>query len=318
MKILTFFICSVFVNSSVCQTLDLLKDYELHKTIHYSYTSKNIWLPGNVQRDFTGSVLVSVDSIITSESDSSRSYYLSLREIGHEVLTTIDNNTTSQDVDFIHREIITEYTSHTYRAGSNRIRGWFIPDSTIIFSGCEGFPEDTTIYYTYPQFYRFYHFPNSDTLDFKADTLILRDMWTDCLDFGQSFEYKITTQDGLIEYKYNEFNFFGPPESQIFRKTNVTSINDVVNKVPTHELYTNYPNPFNPRTTIKYHVATSGIVRIEIFDLSGRKVKNLINEFKTPGTYQELFNSQGLSSGVYIYSLKIGNYIKSKKMILLH
>lgn len=79
----------------------------------------------------------------------------------------------------------------------------------------------------------------------------------------------------------------------------------------------NYPNPFNPSTIINYSIPKSGLVVINIYDLLGRKVKSLVNEYKLPGNYNITFNSGNLSSGVYFYQLESGDFISIKKMLLL-
>ncbi|MBK8550182.1 MAG: T9SS type A sorting domain-containing protein [Ignavibacteria bacterium] len=79
----------------------------------------------------------------------------------------------------------------------------------------------------------------------------------------------------------------------------------------------NYPNPFNPSTVIYYNVKNEGITKINIYDNSGRLVKNLVNEFKPTGEYSVDFNAENLSSGIYYYKLEIGNLTKVNKMILV-
>lgn len=82
-------------------------------------------------------------------------------------------------------------------------------------------------------------------------------------------------------------------------------------------LYQNFPNPFNPTTTIKYDIPKEGLVTIKIFDILGREVETLLNEEKPAGKYQITFNAKKLSSGIYFYSIKTGDYIKTLKSILL-
>jgi hypothetical protein len=82
-------------------------------------------------------------------------------------------------------------------------------------------------------------------------------------------------------------------------------------------LYQNYPNPFNPTTTIRYELPQAGQVTIEVFDILGQKVKTILNEFKNAGRYETVFSSAGLASGVYIYQLRVNNFITSKKMLLV-
>ena len=78
----------------------------------------------------------------------------------------------------------------------------------------------------------------------------------------------------------------------------------------------NYPNPFNPTSTINYTIKEIGNVNITIYDALGRKVKELVNEIKTPGSYEVKFDGSNLASGIYIYTMKVNNFFSSKKMIL--
>ena len=84
-----------------------------------------------------------------------------------------------------------------------------------------------------------------------------------------------------------------------------------------YKLYQNYPNPFNPTTKISYQIPTSGNVKITIYDLLGNEVSELINENKNAGYHEVDFNANNLSSGVYFYQIFAGNFIQSRKMILL-
>jgi Secretion system C-terminal sorting domain len=94
-----------------------------------------------------------------------------------------------------------------------------------------------------------------------------------------------------------------------------------------YELGQNYPNPFNPTTKIKYSIpstrsplqgsAKGGFVTLIVYDLLGREVAILVNEEQKTGNYEVDFNGANLSSGVYFYQLRAGNFISTKKMILL-
>ena len=89
------------------------------------------------------------------------------------------------------------------------------------------------------------------------------------------------------------------------------------NPVDNYVLYQNYPNPFNPTTTIRYELPQDGIVTINIYNILGQRVKTILNEFKRADRYEITFNGAGLASGVYFYTLKVNNFIKTKKMILI-
>jgi hypothetical protein len=92
----------------------------------------------------------------------------------------------------------------------------------------------------------------------------------------------------------------------------------IVNKQPyAFQLYNNYPNPFNPSTTIKYSVAEPVRVFIKVYDLLGKEVATLFEGPRQPGNYTLNFDGSKLASGVYMYQMKAGNYIKTKKFVLL-
>lgn len=79
----------------------------------------------------------------------------------------------------------------------------------------------------------------------------------------------------------------------------------------------NYPNPFNPLTKINYSLPNATKVHIRVYDLLGRLVKTLVNEFKEAGSYDVQFDGTGLASGVYFYRIEAGDFVDSKKMVLV-
>ena len=87
--------------------------------------------------------------------------------------------------------------------------------------------------------------------------------------------------------------------------------------VESYELMNNYPNPFNPSTHIKFHVAESGPVTLKVYDVLGNEIKTLLNEDKSPGDYNLVFDGRNLSSGIYLYVLKAGGKTISRKMCLM-
>ncbi|MFC1552977.1 lamin tail domain-containing protein, partial [Candidatus Latescibacterota bacterium] len=79
----------------------------------------------------------------------------------------------------------------------------------------------------------------------------------------------------------------------------------------------NFPNPFNPVTTIPFSLAESGMVTIEVYSILGRSVGKIVDEYMSPGTYNAIFKSTGLAAGIYIYTIKAGNYTETRQMMLL-
>jgi len=88
-------------------------------------------------------------------------------------------------------------------------------------------------------------------------------------------------------------------------------------EVLTYELFSNYPNPFNPTTTIKYQIPGAGFVTLKVYDVLGNEVALLINEQKQAGRFEVSFDASNLSSGVYIYKISVSDFVDTKKMILL-
>jgi len=89
-------------------------------------------------------------------------------------------------------------------------------------------------------------------------------------------------------------------------------------EIPTsYSLSQNFPNPFNPETSIRYSIPIQSHVTIKIYDVLGREVTTLINEEKSVGNYEVKFNSTQFASGVYFYRLQADDYTATKKMIVL-
>jgi len=79
----------------------------------------------------------------------------------------------------------------------------------------------------------------------------------------------------------------------------------------------NFPNPFNPSTTIRYSIPISEFVTLKVYDVLGNEVATLVNEEKPVGTYEVEFSSERLSSGIYYYELRAGQFTQTRKMIIL-
>lgn len=83
------------------------------------------------------------------------------------------------------------------------------------------------------------------------------------------------------------------------------------------QLEQNYPNPFNPITTIRYHLAQADMVTLVVYDVLGREVELLVNEFRPIGQHSVTFSGKNLASGVYLYRLQAGAQVELRKMVLL-
>jgi hypothetical protein len=90
-------------------------------------------------------------------------------------------------------------------------------------------------------------------------------------------------------------------------------------KVNSGEYYlsTNYPNPFNPTTKINYSIQTEGLVSLKVFDILGNEVAFVVNKYQSEGVYEVNFSAAELPSGIYFYRLQAGDFVETKKMILM-
>ncbi|HOI31064.1 MAG TPA: T9SS type A sorting domain-containing protein [Melioribacteraceae bacterium] len=112
------------------------------------------------------------------------------------------------------------------------------------------------------------------------------------------------------EYKFSSrllrFSYYDPTEL----------LND--SEIPDkYKLSQNYPNPFNPTTTISFSIPESQFISLMVYDILGREISTLVNEEKQPGNYKVNFDGSNLSSGVYYYQMRAGQFVETKKLILL-
>ncbi|MDR3666001.1 MAG: FISUMP domain-containing protein [Ignavibacteriaceae bacterium] len=115
---------------------------------------------------------------------------------------------------------------------------------------------------------------------------------------------------GEYNYRLKMIDFNGT-----FKYSNIININ--ISSPDKFELLSAYPNPWNPTTTIRYQVPINIQVKIKVFDALGREVSTLVNEVKQAGIYEVILNGKGLASGIYYYQMKAGNFIGTKKIILI-
>ena len=111
---------------------------------------------------------------------------------------------------------------------------------------------------------------------------------------------------------------------QFYNSGYVIGINKTSSEVPsTFRLEQNYPNPFNPITKIKFDIAplsrrAGGVLTsLKIYDITGREIQTLVNEKLNPGSYEVTFDGSNFASGVYFYQLRTGDFIETKKLVLL-
>lgn len=134
---------------------------------------------------------------------------------------------------------------------------------------------------------------------------------------GKSHWDADSTFNGMID----DVRFYSEaltPEEVIALYESTTDIKVPNNIVQNFILNQNYPNPFNPTTKISYSIPKAGFVTFKIFDLLGKEICTLVNEFQGADTYNVNFDASDMASGIYIYQLNVNNeFIKTKRMVLL-
>ena len=108
------------------------------------------------------------------------------------------------------------------------------------------------------------------------------------------------------------------PGGNVIEFSTVTDIGEpAVNNADGFVLHQNYPNPFNPVTNFKYQIPEQGFVSLKVYDPTGREVAVLVNEEKQPGEHTVQWDALEFASGVYTYKLVAGDFVQSRKMLLL-
>ncbi len=165
--------------------------------------------------------------------------------------------------------------------------------------------------------------------DPRGDTLLTAPAWYEydvvTKEFGESFMWDNPEEgefargidfspDGKIAYVGTFATATPRIKKFVLGGTDVKEIGGVPSE---YNLSQNYPNPFNPTTVINFSIPTNELVTVKVFDILGQEVAELINEVKSAGSYQVDFNASELTSGMYIYQITAGNFVATKKMMLL-
>ncbi|MCZ7609342.1 MAG: T9SS type A sorting domain-containing protein [Ignavibacterium sp.] len=129
--------------------------------------------------------------------------------------------------------------------------------------------------------------------------------------------FSTTINSGNRAYILKTVGRYETDTTFVAKQNNLAKLNEQPIVPTENKLYDNYPNPFNPSTIIKYSLKDDGKVSLKIFNSLGEEVRTLVNEIKPAGNYEVEFNASELPSGIYIYNIQAGEYISSKKMVLL-
>jgi len=125
-----------------------------------------------------------------------------------------------------------------------------------------------------------------------------------------------SVQSSTVSVDYN--TTYSTSASFTLTPESITAVNDPQpNIISGFKLSQNYPNPFNPTTIISYQIPSESKVVLKVYNILGGEVATLVNENKAAGSYSVQFNGSSLASGVYFYQIKAGNFVDTKKLVLL-
>lgn len=164
--------------------------------------------------------------------------------------------------------------------------------------------------------------PNTGQQAFLSDVMIIRKNGSGTnktevhiLDGLNNFQTFLNQTPTILEQTYDNFevmgatwNIFGVDSSAITAKISDETIKEKIEC---------YPNPFNPITKITFSIPYNSNVKLTIFNSNGQVIKQLVNEYKEKGVYESIFDGSNLSSGFYFYRLEAGDFIETKKLVLL-
>ena len=133
----------------------------------------------------------------------------------------------------------------------------------------------------------------------------------------QLFNYNIGP--GYLPNGYNGYSIVAHPgQTNVNFNFTPTDVEQDQSVVPDDfSLLQNFPNPFNPITTIKYQIPISGLITLKVYNVLGNEIASLVNEEKPVGSYNVEFDATNYPSGIYFYILQTGSFIETKKMVLM-
>ena len=270
--------------------------------IYYSTNNGNNWMPAN-------GPLISIESIAASGN-----FVYAAVPSGAGVYRSLDNGVNwilslQSTVDYVEVAAMDDYAYAgaffgEVRYSSNNGGSW---NASI------GFPFETSVFALGP----------------VSDGMILAGTDQDPTWIYSSVDYGVTFQpysEGLAERASVEafavnatFMFAGTDYHGVWRRLRpgVVSVKTEEEIPQEFNLAQNYPNPFNPTTTIRYSIPTSGQVTLDVFNILGENIVKLVDQVKAAGNYEVDFNASDLPSGTYLYQLRAGSFVETKKMILL-
>jgi hypothetical protein len=170
---------------------------------------------------------------------------------------------------------------------------------------------------------------SSGQLGYTIDTYtaspyeILRIVWINSLPVdasGTLFNIYFKSFNGsYTPLTFDSPNVFKDQNNKVIPINLLNGLTDVktTNLPKTFAMYQNFPNPFNPSTSIRFELPKGSNVNLSIYNILGQKIATIVDEYKNPGYYQIRWDARNLANGIYFYSIRTENIVITKKMILL-
>jgi hypothetical protein len=338
---IVFGVLAMFVHPLLAQTVDILKSFQTGREWTYLYSISGMFsvaFPSDTTTTittFSGTHTLKIERITFDSAGGVQTFHLKLRTKGTEKVITRVRTVSTREIDTAYSSSVVENFNLNYRASTHHIQGWLFPEVLPGYS--RRCPRDTaTIYYPYLRYFRYYSLASQDTFERRGNRLVFRSLFTDCLDNARRIIYTIVPDSGLVEFMVDDWGYFFPSTTTVFQFSKITNVEHTPLAPEDFALYQNYPNPFNPTTRIEYTVGSKQHVSIKVYDILGREVRELVNEWKEPGKYSVVWDGQDnfgdiSASGMYFYRMQVipmsrddvpqsgitGAFVQTKKLMLL-
>lgn len=230
------------------------------------------------------------------------------------------NKTTNAGVNWAHQYTKATDMTKTYRIFFANLNLGFLNEDSVAYSLIRtsngGLNWNNVLSSGSSKKYYSMSFPSTDTGFFTGDQTIKT------INSGATWSTIITPSGNVYRSVFFINNLTGwiAGNGGLIAKTvtGATKIKPISNVIPeTFQLFQNYPNPFNPNTNIEFLIPKSGHVSLIIYNILGKEVAIVYNDYLKAGNYIEHFDGSNLSSGVYFYRLTAGDFISTKKMVLI-
>ena len=193
-----------------------------------------------------------------------------------------------------------------------------MPDTLIFDFGNESSLDSLRISFYEWQSNRIYKYSVNCSVDSIKWHSIIKNVWSEENEWTEiEFDSTSARYVELILQESNENTMASIWEIEFYGPDRFYKMNNGTESPSSFMLSQNYPNPFNPSTSFKYSIAKQSNVLIRIYDIIGNEIETLVNEEKSVGTYELTWDASNLPSGVYLYQLTAGDFIQTKKMILM-